>query len=241
MFTRGVGLLGVVWLCACGPPVLKGNADLRLRAVLEGQGARAEAVASLLSPEATVHRAAGTVQGAAAAGALAEVRPDGETRLYRHHDVSLLVLGDGRVLFLQRDEQDRVSRAVELRAPTPGDGFPVQAVYYDRAWNADDAQARGALLRAVWAENGRYVDPMADVRSPEAVSKMIGNFRFIFPGAKVKSTSGVAEGGGGWVTFDWVILSRLGRRVLYRGFDVAHLDADGKIEFLAGFFGTRYP
>lgn len=241
MAMRGVGLFGVVWLCACGPPVLKGNADVRLRAVLEGQGPRAEAVASLLSPEATVHRAGGTVQGPAAAGALAEVRPEGETRLYRHHDVSLLVLGDGRVLFLQRDAQDRVSRAVELRPPTPGDGFPAQAVYYDRAWNADDARAREVLLRAIWAENGRYVDPLADVSSPEGVSKMIGSFRFLFPGARVKSTSGVADGGGGWITFDWVIVSRLGRRVLYRGFDVAHLDADGKIELLAGFFGTRHP
>jgi hypothetical protein len=69
---------------------------------------------------------------------------------------------------------------------------------------------------------------------------MIGNFRFVFPGAKVKSTSGVADAGGGWVTFDWVIVSRLGRKVLFKGFDVAHLDADGKIELLAGFFGSRY-
>jgi SnoaL-like domain len=215
---------------------------LRLRDLLVGKAATAEAIAPLLAPDAQVHRASGTVQGAAAgASALAGVKQEGEPRLYRHHDVSLLVLGDGRVLFLQRDPEDRVSRAVELRAPTPSDAFPHQAVYYDRAWNTDEAKARDAVLRAVWAEKGRYVDPMADTTGPEGVSKMIGNFRFVFPGARVKSTSGVADGGGGWVTFDWVIVSRLGRRTLFSGFDVAHLDADGKIELLAGFFGTRYP
>jgi hypothetical protein len=221
--------------------VLKGNADLRLREVLMAKSVTAEAIVPLLTAAAEVHRPEGTVQGAAAGGAaLAGVQSGPSPTLYRHHDVSLLVLGDGRVLFLQRDQADLVSRAVELRAPGPADPMPYQAVYYDRAWNADDANARGAVLKAMWAENGRYVDPMADVVSPEAVSKMIGNFRFVFPGAKVKSTSGVADAGGGWVTFDWVIVSRLGRKVLFKGFDVAHLDADGKIELLAGFFGSRY-
>jgi hypothetical protein len=235
-------VLAAFLLVACGPPVMKGNADLRLRDLVLSKSATPESIAPLLASDATVHRATGTVQGAqAAAKALAEVKPEGQTRIYRHHDVSLLVLGDGRVLLIQRGEEDHVTRAVELRSPAPGDGYPIQAIYYDRAWNADDARSRNALLNAMWAEKGRYVDPMQDVTGPESVSKMIGNFRFIFPGSKVKSTSGVVEGGDGWVTFDWVIISRLGRRELYKGFDVAHIDADGKIEFLAGFFGTRYP
>jgi SnoaL-like domain len=235
-------LPALLLLTSCGPVVMKGNADLRLRELLHASPVKADAIAALLTPDAQVHREEGTVQGAAAgASALAGVQVDATTPLYRHHDVSLLVLGDGRVLFLQRDREDRVSRAVELRPPSPADGMPSQAVYYDRSWNADEARAREALLRAIWAEDGRYVDPMADVAGPEGVSKMIGNFRFVFTGAQVKSTSGVAEGGNGWVTFDWVIISRLGRRVLFKGFDVAHLNADGKIELLAGFFGSRYP
>ena len=226
---------------ACGPVVMKGNADLRLRELMIGKAPAAEAIAGLLTPDVEVVGEQARVQGAAAsAAALAAVQHEGQTRLYRHHDVSLLVLGDGRVLFIQRDKADLVSRAVELRAPGPADGMPQKAVYYDRAWNADDAKAREALLTAMWAENGRYVDPMADVAGPEGVSKMIGNFRFVFPGAKVRSTSGVAEGHGGWVTFDWIIVSRLGRRTLFKGFDVAHFNADGKVELLAGFFGSRY-
>jgi hypothetical protein len=235
-------LLALLLLSSCGPVVMKGNADLRLREVLRARPAQAEALAALLTPEVEVHRPSGTVKGAAAAAsALASLEVGAQTRLYRHHDVSLLVLGDGRVLFVQRDAADLVSRAVELRPPGPADGYPIQAIYYDRAWNADEARAREALLRAMWAEHGRYVDPMADVVGPEAVSKMIGSFRVVFPGAQVRSTSGVADGGAGWVTFDWVIVSKLGRRVLFKGFDVARLNSEGKIELLAGFFGSRYP
>lgn len=235
-------LPALLLLTSCGPVVMKGNADLRLRELLHAKPIKAEAIAPLLLPEVEVHRAEATVKGAAAgSSALAQLEVDAQTRLYRHHDVSLLVLGDGRVLFIQRDPADLVSRAVELRPPGPGDGFPIQAVYYDRAWNADEARAREALLKAMWAENGRYVDPMADVAGPEGVSKMIGNFRFVFQGAQVRSTSGVAEAGGGWVTFDWIIISKLGRRVLFKGFDVAHLNGEGKIELLAGFFGSRHP
>jgi hypothetical protein len=234
--------LAALLLAGCGPPVLRGRADLALHDVYKTRAPTAEAIAPMLAAEVAVHRADGDATGVAAgAAALAQVSVEGATRLYRHHDVSLLVLGDGRVLLLQRNAEDKVIRAVELRSPAPGDGYPVQTLYYDRAWNADEARAREALLRAMWAEKGRYVDPMADVSGPEAVSRMIGNFRLIFTGAQVRSTSGVADGGGGWVTFDWVILSKLGRRKLFTGFDVAHFDADGKIEFLAGFFGTRYP
>jgi hypothetical protein len=112
-------------------------------------------------------------------------------------------------------------------------------VYYDKAWNLDAAEPRRALLNAIWGQNSRYVDPLADVTGPEAVDKMVGNFRLIFIGAKVSSTSGVANAGDGWVTVDWIIKSRLGGRTLFEGFDVAHLSADGKIELLAGFFGKR--
>jgi hypothetical protein len=230
----------VLALAACWRPVLAGSADLKLKDLIVAQAATAEDFQALLASDVEVHRAAATVRGTrAGAELLRAVEPGGATRLLRHHDVSLLVLGDGRVLFISRSADDRVTRAIELRAPARTDGLPWQAVYYDKVWNSDDAEVRRALLNAMWAEHGRYVDPLADVEGPEAVGKMIGNFRFLYPGAQVSATSGVADCGGGWLTFDWVITSRLGGRTLYTGFDVAHLTADGKLELLAGFFGKR--
>jgi hypothetical protein len=230
----------VLVVAACGPPLLAGSADLKLRDLVTSQAATEQQLAALLTDDAGVHRADATVKGRdRAARLLAQVKPGGETRLMRHHDVSLLVLGDGRVLFIARSPDDRVARAVELRAPEPGDGLPWEAVYYDKAWNADDPNARLALLKAMWGQGGRYVDQMADVTGPDGVSKMIGNFRLIFTGATVSPTSGAADAGGGWLTFDWVIKSRLGGRTLFSGFDVVHLNADGQVELLAGFFGTR--
>lgn len=165
----------------------------------------------------------------------------GKGRLIRHHDVSAQVLEEGRVVFMQRDANDTLIRTVTLEAPPAHGGMPWQAVYYDKAWNLDDAAPRDALLKAVWAPHGRYVDPAADLTSPENVSQMIGNFRRVFIGAQVSATSGVGDSGDGWLTFDWVITSRLGGRVLYEGFDVVHLNADGQVELLAGFFGKRSP
>jgi hypothetical protein len=235
-----LALIAVTALAACGPPILAGNADLRMKELVTAGTASQKDFEALLADDVEVHRGESTVKGPrAGAELLKEVKADGEPRLLRHHDVSLLALGDGRVLFISRAKDDRVTRAIELRAPELTDREPWQMVYYDKTWNLDDAHARGALLHAIWAENGRYVDPMGDVNGPEAVDKMIGNFRLIFIGAQVSATSGVANAGDGWLTVDWVIKSRLGGRTLFEGFDVAHLNADGKIELLAGFFGKR--
>lgn len=232
--------VAILALSACAPPVLRGRADLLLRDRLAAGDATPEALAPLLAPGVEVHRATGTVRGPAeGAAALAQVKPDGATRLLRHHDVSLLLLGGGRTLLIQRDAQDRVTRAVELRPPGPGDGLPRRLFYYGAAWNTDLAPARLALCEASYARGARYVDPGHDVIGPEEVSQMIGNLRLVAPGSTIKYASGVADVGGGWMTEDWVMLSRLGGRVLFNGIDVLHLDADGKIDFLAGFIGRR--
>lgn len=229
-------------LCSACTPVLKGTADLKLRALLEAPPARPEAVAPLLAPEVEVHTRNGAVKGVAeGAESLAQVKPDGQTGLLRHHDVSLLLLGDGRTVLLQRDPQDRITRAVELPAPGPGDPMPQRLVWYGAAWNVDDPKARKALCDATYAEGARYVDPGHDVIGPAEVCQMIGNLRLVAPGSVLHYTTGLADAGGGWATESWIMLSRLGGRVLFRGIDVMHLGPDGKIDFLAGFIGERAP
>jgi hypothetical protein len=236
--------IAVLTVTGCGGNALRGNADLRLAELIATRSAKPDVVLPLLADDVVVHRAEAkdSVKGAQAAAAqLAEVSPGAKTRVMRHHDVTALMLDDGRVLFIQRNEEDHVTRAVELRGPMPGDGRSWQNLYYDRAWNLDDPTARLALLRAAWTQEGRYVDATNDHHGPEAIGTMIGVIRQIFTGTQVTALTGSADNGDGWYTFDWEMRSRLGGRVLFRGFDIVHVTASGSFELLAGFPGERKP
>jgi hypothetical protein len=228
----------VLLFAACrGGPLLKGDADIRLSEWLAVHETSAQ-VEPLLDARVEAWRGDEHVTGAkAAAGLLAQVETAGKTRLLRHHDVSLIKLGEGRVLFLQRNVEDRIIKVAELRAPSVNDGIPWWGAYYDRAWNLDDDGYRMAMLKPVWGENARYVDGADDVVGAEALSGVIGRLRSVARGSRITNTTGLADAGGGWWTWDWVMTTR-GINV-FRGFDLIHLGPDGKIEFLAGFFDKR--
>lgn len=227
-------------LPACAPAVLPGTADQRLHDLVRAKTQGPAELAPLLADDAEVVRGGQAVRGRdEGAKLLSTLEHTGELELYRHHDVSLLKLGDGRSVLVQRRADDRIIRAIELPVPVQGDPMPWQGLYYSKAWNLDDEAARLALLKAVWAEQGRYVDGTNDWTGPQGVSQMIGRFRNLVFGTQVNATTGMADAGGGWMTWDWVILSRQGGRTLFYGVDVMHLDAEGKIDFLAGFVNGK--
>lgn len=229
-------------LTGCAPPVLKGTSDLKLRSILATPEPKATAIARLLSPDVVALVAREPVKGAdSAALALAELRLEGDPDVFRHHDVTLVLLGSGRSLLLERSADDRIVKAIELPSPAPFGDMPQRLYWYGAAWNTDPRQARRDLIQASYAEGARYVDPGHDVTGPEEVAQMIGNLRMVAPGSIIQYVSGITEAGEGWMTEDWVMLSRPGGRVLFRGMDVFHLGADGKIDYLAGFIGTRVP
>ncbi len=45
---------------------------------------------------------------------------------------------------------------------------------YLQAWNETDASARRELVAALWAADGSYTDPLADVRGPDAIASLMG-------------------------------------------------------------------
>ena len=53
---------------------------------------------------------------------------------------------------------------------------------YIAAWNETDARARRALVGSLWAADGSYTDPLADVRGPDAIAALIGAAQQQFPG-----------------------------------------------------------
>ena len=53
---------------------------------------------------------------------------------------------------------------------------------YLDAWNETDPASRDAAVAAVYADDARYVDPLADVAGPRAISELIGAVQQQVPG-----------------------------------------------------------
>ncbi|SNY50574.1 nuclear transport factor 2 family protein [Paractinoplanes atraurantiacus] len=98
---------------------------------------------------------------------------------------------------------------------------------YLAVWNETDAAARRAAIDSVFAENVRYTDPLAAVAGRDALSVLIGGVHQQFPGLKF-APGGLIDGHHDQIRFTWT----LGPAA---GFDVAELDAQGRITNVLGF------
>ncbi|MFB6888063.1 nuclear transport factor 2 family protein [Kitasatospora sp. NPDC056327] len=106
------------------------------------------------------------------------------------------------------------------------------AARYLAAWNETDPAARRRLVDEVWAEDGRYTDPLADVTGREAVAALLGEAQAQFPG--LVFTLGPVDAHHGIARFTWN-LGPAGEEPLVIGFDVLVTDAQGRIASVYGF------
>jgi hypothetical protein len=106
---------------------------------------------------------------------------------------------------------------------------------YMGAWNETDPTARSRLLDEVWAEDGRHVDQMLDVRGRSAFAEHIGNVQQQFPGHVIRRTSGV-DAHNELFRVGWELAAPDGT-VTLAGIDVGIRGEDGKIQAIAGFWG----
>ena len=104
---------------------------------------------------------------------------------------------------------------------------------YLAAWNETDPEARRALVGSLWAADGSYTDPLADVRGREAIDAVIAAAQQQFPGL-VFSLGGPVDANHNQARFTWH-LGPDGGEPLVIGFDVAVLDAAGQISAVHGF------
>jgi hypothetical protein len=104
---------------------------------------------------------------------------------------------------------------------------------YLAVWNEIDAEARRAAIDDVFADGVRYVDPMAEVTGRAALDGLIGAVHQQFPGM-VFISGGPVDAHHDQVRFTWH-LGQPGGEALVVGFDVAELDADGRITRVFGF------
>lgn len=105
---------------------------------------------------------------------------------------------------------------------------------YLGTWNEDDVDARRTAIATVWAEEGRYVDPLAAAAGHEEISALIGTVRQQVPGHVFRLLDGV-DAHHNLARFCWELVPVDGGRAIAEGFDVAVIDDDGRLENVLGF------
>jgi hypothetical protein len=108
---------------------------------------------------------------------------------------------------------------------------------YIETWNEPDPDARRAAVAAVWAEDGRYVDPLADVAGREQISALIGAVQEQVPGHVFRLLDGESDidAHHNLVRFGWELVPASGGEAVAVGFDVAVTEDDGRIGSILGF------
>jgi SnoaL-like domain len=104
---------------------------------------------------------------------------------------------------------------------------------YIAAWNETDAAARRELVGSLWAADGSYTDPLADVRGADAIAGLMGAAQQQFSGL-VFTLGGPVDANHNQARFTWH-LGPDGAEPVVIGFDVVVLDGDGKIASVHGF------
>jgi hypothetical protein len=105
---------------------------------------------------------------------------------------------------------------------------------YLAAWNETDPAKRRSLVDEVWAPDGSYTDPLADVRGREAIDGLIGAVQAQFPGF-VFTLGGTVDAHHDQVRFSWNLGPADAAEPPVVGFDVAVLDSAGQIGSVYGF------
>ncbi|MFR9776555.1 nuclear transport factor 2 family protein [Micromonospora sp. MS34] len=103
---------------------------------------------------------------------------------------------------------------------------------YLESWNETDPARRRALIDEVWAEHGRYTDPLADAEGRDAIDATIAAVQGQFPG--LRFSAGPVDAHHHIARFTWT-LGGDGTEPLVVGFDVAVLTDDGRIAAIHGF------
>lgn len=111
--------------------------------------------------------------------------------------------------------------------------FDVVVQRYLTTWNEADPAARRKAVDDLFSEDVRYIDPVAAVQGRDALDGLIGAVQAQFPGF-VFTSGGPADAHHDQGRFTWH-LGLPGTEPPVIGFDVAELDADGRIRLVLGF------
>ena len=105
---------------------------------------------------------------------------------------------------------------------------------YFELWNERDPQRRADLAASVFTDDGRHVDPLADVRGATELSAMIGGVHERFADHRLVRTSGL-DAHHDTVRYGWRLEGPDGT-VVVTALDVALLAPDGRYASVVAFF-----
>ena len=111
--------------------------------------------------------------------------------------------------------------------------FEQVAGRYIDTWNETDPAARRMAIEQLWANDGRYVDPLAAVQGHAAIDATIAAVQLRFPDFAFR-LAGPVDGHHQQCRFGWE-LGPADAQAPIAGFDVAVLSDDGRIEAVFGF------
>jgi SnoaL-like domain len=111
--------------------------------------------------------------------------------------------------------------------------FTQLAEQYIAAWNETDPSARRALIGEIWSEDGRYIDPLAEVSGRDQIDAAIAAAQAQFAGMTFR-LAGAVDAHHDQARFTWE-LGPDGADAIVAGFDVAQRDADGRLALVLGF------
>lgn len=106
---------------------------------------------------------------------------------------------------------------------------------YLELWNEPDAARRADLVARAWAEDGRHVDPLADVQGHAALEHYVVGVQERFPDHRIRRTTGI-DAHHDRLRFGWELAADDGT-VVVAAVDVAELAPDGRLQQVTAFFG----
>ncbi|WP_152362024.1 nuclear transport factor 2 family protein [Microlunatus speluncae] len=105
---------------------------------------------------------------------------------------------------------------------------------YLACWNDTDPVSRRAAVDELWAADARYTDPMVDAEGRDAIDATIGAVQQQFPGF-VFRLAGPVDAHHQQLRFTWELGPEGADPAPIVGFDVATVDADGRLHTVLGF------
>jgi hypothetical protein len=105
---------------------------------------------------------------------------------------------------------------------------------YLQVWNETDPGARAAAAARVLTDEVSYVDPLMALTGRQALVDAIGAVHGQFPGFVFRPAA-AADGHHDQVRFAWTLGPEGAAEAPVAGFDVAVLDASGRISAVHGF------
>jgi hypothetical protein len=103
------------------------------------------------------------------------------------------------------------------------------------AYGEPDENRRADLIAKVWAPTGNLADPPFEGTGHTAISGLAAVAQQQFPGHRFHRTSGI-DAHHGYARYCWELVGPDGA-VAVAGLDVVHVDANGQLLQVAGFFG----